>query len=177
MCGTGVGTLVLPPIVEHFIQLCGWRGAMRCLAGLCLGSVLCGAAMFPARRSGDQEKEQEAGADNARRELRGLRYVLSLVVGESLASSPTLVLFFTVMAGDFLATMSLYIPYTHLPDMAIARGVEPSDAAFLISSAGISSTLGRVLAGVLCDQGRLHPLTITLLANSLAALQSLLLAR
>ena len=33
VCGTGVGTLVLPPIVEHFIILFGWRGAMRCLAG------------------------------------------------------------------------------------------------------------------------------------------------
>ena len=38
--------------------------------------------------------------------------------------------------------MSLYIPYTHLPDMAIARGVAPARAAFLISSAGISSTVG-----------------------------------
>ena len=74
------------------------------------------------------------------------------MVGESLATSPTLFLFFTVMLGDFLATMSLYIPYTHLPDMAIARGVPPARAAFLISAAGICSTVGRVVAGLLCDQ-------------------------
>ena len=49
VCGTGVGTLVLPPIVEYFISQLGWRGAMRCLSGLCLGSVLCGVSMFPAR--------------------------------------------------------------------------------------------------------------------------------
>ena len=79
-------------------------------------------------------------------------------------------------SGDFLATMSLYIPYTHLPDMAIARGVAPARAAFLISSAGISSTIGRVLAGLACDQGLLHPLTITLLATAAAALQSFLLS-
>ena len=70
--------------------------------------------------------------------------------------------------------MSLYIPYTHLPDMAIARGVAPSKAAFLISSAGIASTVGRFLAGLAC--GHLHPLTITLLATAAAALQSFLLS-
>ena len=99
------------------------------------------------------------------------------MVGESLATSPTLFLFFTVMLGDFLATMSLYIPYTHLPDMAMARGVNARDAAFLISSAGISSTVGRVLAGVVCDQKIFHPMTITLAATVVAAIQSFLLAR
>ena len=92
--------------------------------------------MFPARRTVAQEKEQEAEAESPRAELRGLRYCISWLVGEHLATSPSLFLFFTIMAGDFLATMSLYIPYTHLPDMAIARGVDASDAAFLISSAG-----------------------------------------
>ena len=79
--------------------------------------------------------------------------------------------------GDMFATLSLYIPYTHLPDMAIARGMEPKNAAFLISAAGICSTVGRVLAGLLCDQGRLHPMTITCLATVLAALQAFLLIR
>ena len=151
---------------------------MRCLSGVCLASVLCGVAMFPARSAGDQEKREEADTvEGERKECRGFRYLLSLVVGEHLATSPALYLFFTIMAGDFLATMSLYIPYTHLPDMAISRGVEPARAAFLISSAGISSTVGRVLAGLLCDQGLLHPLTITLAATLMASLQSFLLSR
>ena len=145
----------------------------------CPASVLCGAAMFPARSGEDQQKQEEeedGRAEGERRECKGWRFVLSLVVGRDLATSSTLSLFFMVMAGDFLATMSLYIPYTHLPDMAIARGVDPSDAAFLISSAGICSTVGRVVAGLVCDQGLLHPLTITLLATAAAATQSFLLA-
>jgi hypothetical protein len=56
-------------------------------------------------------------------------------------------LFLMMMLGDFLATMALCIPYVHLPDMAIARDVEPRNAAFLISSAGMCSPIGRVLAG------------------------------
>ena len=176
VCGTGVGTLVLPPIVEYFITHLGWRGAMRCLSGLCLGSVLCGAAMFPAKRRAEQDKQEDVSGEAERKECKGFRFLLSLLVGENLATSPTLWLFFNVMIGDFLATMSLYIPYTHLPDMALARGVAPRDAAFLISSAGISSTIGRVVAGLVCDHGILHPMTITLLATAAAALQSFLLA-
>ena len=28
------------------------------------------------------------------------------------------------MLGDFLATMSIYIPYTYIPHMAMAKGVK-----------------------------------------------------
>ena len=132
---------------------------------------------FVTSISVESEGREEEVVEGERKECRGFRWLLSLVVGEHLATSPTLYLFFTIMAGDFLATMSLYIPYTHLPDMAISRGVEPSKAAFLISSAGISSTVGRVLAGLLCDQGLMHPLTITLVATLTATLQSFLLSR
>jgi len=49
VCGTGVGTLTLPPVVEWMVERWGWRGALQGLATLCLSSTLCGAAMFPAK--------------------------------------------------------------------------------------------------------------------------------
>ena len=103
VCGTGVGTLVLPPLVETLIAGLGWRGAMRALSCLCLASVACGAAMSPAPRASSQEAEsQEARSEESgdRKELRGIRWLLSHVVGEDLASSPTLLLFFTIMTGE-----------------------------------------------------------------------------
>jgi hypothetical protein len=36
---------------------------------------------------------------------------------------------------------------------------------------------GRILAGVICDTGYLHPVSITFLATSAAAIQAFLLAR
>lgn len=177
VCGTGVGTLVLPPLVEWAILRWGWRGALQGLATLCLGSIAFGAAMFPAPNQAESSEEQEE-VNSEQAELvacRGWRWLLSWLVGSSLASSPTLPLFLMVMLGDFLATMSLTIPYTFLPAMAVAQGISAQDAAFLISAAGISSTVGRVVAGLLCDQGRLHPMTITLLATTGASGQAFLL--
>ena len=178
VCGTGVGTLVLPPCVETLIAHHGWRGAIRILSAICLGSVLCGAAMFPARRNEEASVELVNTEESVvKAECRGCRWLLSLVVGPGLAGSDSLTVFLMVMLGDFLATMALCIPYVHLPDMAIARGVEPRNAAFLISSAGICSTIGRILAGLLCDQGKAHPMTITCLATAMAATQAFLLTR
>jgi len=178
VCGTGMGTLVFPPFVEFFITNYGWRATFRAMSGVCLGSVLCGLAMFPAKKSSNTcEVEEDVSSPDIAEEssLKGWRWLLSLVVGPGLASSTFLPIFLIVVVGDFLATMSLYIPYTHLPDLAMDRGVSSRNAAFLISAAGIGSTVGRVLAGVLCDQGRIHPMTITLLATTFASIEAFLL--
>ena len=146
--------------------------------------------MFPANNlnTTDTEQENSSGVQIEPVACKGWRWALSWLVGNSLASSPSLPLFLMVMVGDFLATMSLCIPYTFLPAMAVAQGIGAQDAAFLISAAGISSTVrlknfslskttttsphqvGRVVAGLLCDQRRLHPMTITLIATAGASL-------
>ena len=99
--------------------------------------------MFPATNQAgtDTEQENSSGVQIEPVACQGWRWALSWLVGNSLASSPSLPLFLMVMVGDFLATMSLCIPYTFLPAMAVAQGIGAQDAAFLISAAGISSTV------------------------------------
>ena len=179
VCGTGMGTLVLPPFVEALIADAGWRWTLRALSGVCLASALCGVAMFTPTNNNNntQNREELSHTDIDQEPPTGWRWLLSLVVGQGLATTKFFPMFLIVMVGDFLATMSLYIPYTHLPDLAMARGVSSRNAAFLISAAGIGSMVGRILAGVLCDQGGLHPMTITLLATALASIQAFLLHR
>ena len=145
--------------------------------------------MFPATNQAGTDTEQEnSGVQIEPVACKGWRWALSWLVGNSLASSPSLPLFLMVMVGDFLATMSLCIPYTFLPAVAVGKGIGAQDAAFLISAASISSTVGsifcvisslkddllvqvgRVVAGLLCDQRRLHPMTITMMATAGASL-------
>ena len=75
----------------------------------------------------------------------------------SITSSPALWVFLMLGLADMLSTLSLYMPYTHLPSAVAARGVSSSQAAVLISSLGVSSSLGRLLAGWLSDQASSHP--------------------
>ena len=98
--------------------------------------------MFPAPNQNTPASDQEDPRVQIEPvDFKGWRWVLSWIVGNSLASSPSLPLFLMVMVGDFLATMSLCIPYTFLPAVAVAKGIGAQDAAFLISAAGISSTV------------------------------------
>jgi hypothetical protein len=48
---------------------------------------------------------------------------LVLVLGEGLYQSENLPLFLLVLVGDFLATLALYIPYSLLPETAMAHGI------------------------------------------------------
>merc|ERR1711892_567895 len=157
---------------------------MRALAALCACSTLCGAVMFPGAADSGAKKESETETEDTETGVlnlssvtenysecnKFLRRILSCVVGRPLAFSPNLTLFLMVMLGDFLATMSLFIPYILLPDLAMERGISSENAAFLISAAGISSTAGRILAGLLSDQKILHPMSLTLVATLSAAI-------
>ena len=102
--------------------------------------------MFPAPNHNTPASDEQDSTEQIEPvALKGWRWVLSWIVGNALASSPSLPLFLMVMVGDFLATMSLCIPYTFLPAVAVGKGIGAQDAAFLISAAGISSTVGLII--------------------------------
>jgi len=182
VCGTGVGTFLLPPVMSVILDGYGWRWAFRVLSAICLACILCSLTMVPisTARSSDErhdiiESIEEEDASDIDTPSSWFTYILSWVVGPALAESPSLTTFFLVMAGDFLATICLYIPYTYLPPLAMSRGLEPAQIGFLISSAGISNTVGRLSAGWLCDQNWLHPITITLVATTTSIVPLLLM--
>ena len=68
------------------------------------------------------------------------RSLLSLLLSPDLRDSPALSSYLLVALGDGLATLALFVPFTFLPDLAVSKGVEPSNAAFLISAAGQHTT-------------------------------------
>ena len=68
--------------------------------------------------------------------------LLSLLLSPDLRDSPALSSYLLVALGDGLATLALFIPFTFLPDLAVSRGVEPNNAAFLISAAGMTLSHG-----------------------------------
>ena len=43
-----------------------------------------------------------------------------------------------VLIGDFLATMSIYIPYTHLPALALAHGIKVIESLIKFESSLIN---------------------------------------
>ena len=101
----GVGTFVIAPLANFWFEAYGWRGALRCLAGLCLACSLCGVAMFPGKQglpTGNNNNSTTSGTEGW----------LALLLGEQMASSPLLLAFLLVAIADCLAFTGVFIPYT-----------------------------------------------------------------
>ena len=163
LCGAGVGTFALSPLETLITQTYGWRAAFLSLAGLSLLCSLCGATMTSVQRQSwhpaQPESPQPPPASSS-----GWGRLLDLVLEPQLRSSPALRLYLLVALADLAATLSLFIPFQHLPAIAAARGLSKADAACLISATGICSTVGRLVSGWLCDRSWLHPLSLTSIA-------------
>merc|ERR1712130_182527 len=160
LCAAGVGTFVVAPLASFWSDQYGWRGALRCLAGLCLACTLCGFAMLPGKQ---QSQADDISSNLARsHQASSSRGFLAILLGDEMASSPLLSIFFLVAIADCLAFIGLYIPYTYLPSAARVAlpTASASFGASLISLIGVANTCGRVVAGWLADQPWLPPLAI-----------------
>lgn len=176
LCGSGIGTFTLAPITEFILNSYGWRVVFRTFSVMCLGCVVCGLCMFKKKGVTEEAKpteEPETPDDTQVEKLRAPYRVMD----PSLYNNPNFPTFLIVVLADFVAFMGVYIPYTHLPPLALARNISASDAAFLISAGGISNTFGRFLGGWLCDIPFVHPFMILLTSVVVSLIPSFTIPR
>lgn len=158
LCAAGVGTFVIAPITQSMVEQWGWRGAMKGLALMCLACLICGLAMSPGNKL-EESSNGDVGGSVYRERVE--RPCLSFILGNELASASALPVLVLLATGDMLATLSIYIPFTHLPSAAVSRGISASNSALLVSAIGVTNTLGRLAAGWFSDKPWLHPLYLT----------------
>jgi len=163
VCGSGMGTFILAPIEHFLLSQVGWRWTFICMAGVCWFCILCGAAMKPI----DQVLTYPPPIA---RERSFLTKCVSLILSEDLLASPALGTFLMIAAADCIASTALYIPFTFLPDEATSSGVSLENASFLIAAMGVSSSLGRVCSGWLCDRSWCNPALLTAIVVTLSAI-------
>lgn len=104
VCGTGVGTFILPPLMSVILDSYGWRWAFRVLSVLCLACVFCSLTMIPISSNRSSDERQDVIEDVIEEEDQSdvpegwFNYIFSWIVGPALAVSPSLTTFFLVMA-------------------------------------------------------------------------------
>lgn len=59
VCGSGFGTFLFSPFVDHLVQNFGWRVTVVVISGLVFLCILFGALFRPLKTSEDEEQEQE----------------------------------------------------------------------------------------------------------------------
>ncbi len=155
MAGTGIGSMVLPPLAQMLITTAGWRGAYLILGGLVLVAGLPLTALFLRRRPG--------------------QHAIAATPSASVAGALRSRIFWILVATLFLSSIAVNGAITHLAALLSDRGITPGQAALATSALGGASFIGRLLTGALLDRffgPRVAFLLLTIMAGGI-----LLLAR
>lgn len=150
--GIGVGTLVMPPLATALIDALGWRGAYLALG---CGAAVVGIGMAALIADDPVGKNMGPAGVHA-----------GMLLREAVRSRQFALLY----AACLVCSFGVFVPFVHLVPYALDHGIGQKDAAYLLGSIGIGSTLGRFFLGGLADRvGRLAFL-LAMFAGMAAAL-------
>lgn len=170
MAGNGVALVTIVPMASQLTLNYGWREAYIIVGIICL-VIIIAAAQFLKRDPGKVGKlpygYDETKYTNANLQISGL-------TAKEAARTYQVYL----IGAVYFSTYFVYwIIIVHLVIYALGTGIQPLQAAFIVSFIGIASAGGRILGGVFAD--RISPRTPMILGASLmiVALIWLLLAQ
>lgn len=138
VAGSGLGSLFIPPLVQHSITVYGWRPTILILALL---PLLVGAPLtflFASSLSAHSSRKPsfpQAGA------------VIGLSWKQALATRS----FWLIVLGVGCMSLAENGVLVHLAPMLSDRGLKAEDAAFIVSILGGSAVAGRLLLGWVLD--------------------------
>jgi MFS family permease len=139
VAGSGVGSLIIPPLVQHLIATHGWRQTYLVLASLPLfvGAPL--TLLFARSPRAAKQKSSGAKADSGG--------VVGVAWTQALGSLSFWLLAFGVCALSLSENGAL----AHLAPMMSDHKFSPRDVALTASLLGASSVIGRFVLGWLLD--------------------------
>jgi MFS family permease len=140
VAGSGVGSFLVPPLVQHLIATYGWRHTYLILAALplCIGAPLTFAFARTATSAHRTPHDAEATQTES---VVGLRWT------QAIASRS----FWLLALGVCALSLSENGALAHLAPMLSDHGLHPHQIAFTASLLGVASVAGRFTLGWLLD--------------------------
>jgi len=135
LTGSGVGSLIIPPLTEWMIETHGWRNAYVLLGGIAMLGLPLTALLV-------RNKPQTATFDTAHPSASGA------TVTQALASSAFWLLAAIILLGAFAENGLV----TNLASILTEHGVTPYLAALALSVRGGAGIVGRLGTGLLIDR-------------------------
>lgn len=156
LTGSGVGSILIPPLTQWMIQSHGWRSAYLLLGGIALLGLPLTALLLRNR--------PQAPTLDIHVEVRGITVAAALRTAA----------FWILAVITILSAFSENGLVTNLAAILTQHGVRASSAAVALSVRGGAGIIGRLFIGLAID--RVSPQRIQTLVLSLAALGTLILA-
>ncbi|BES99622.1 Major Facilitator Superfamily [Nesidiocoris tenuis] len=99
-----------------------------------------------------------------------VRRTLATMLDMTLLKSPVFMLF--AFAG-FATMLGIFVPFVYLSDRAISWGYDPSTSIFLLSTIGITNTIGRIMCGAITSVPGISALAINNIALTVGGLATI----
>ena len=149
LTGTGVGAMIVPPLVQAIIQTAGWRGAYLALGALNLILVLPLLYKFvlnsPAEKNTWPDGIPQETGSNEKQQLH-------MRTGFTLGQCARQRVFWKIVIGIFLVALAQTGPFVQLIPILRDVGLEEFAAATTASLLGVAVIIARLLCGYLMDR-------------------------
>jgi MFS family permease len=143
MAGVGAGAIGIPPLATWLIEAYGWREAYLLLGASVFVLGMIPAALWLRETPPDVEQVNAERANPEKSQIQaGMR-------GADAAHTPV---FWLLLTGFFLFSVSVNGSVAHLIPILTDRGITSDTAALAASTLGVLTLCGRLLTGVLLDR-------------------------
>ncbi|XP_069563738.1 monocarboxylate transporter 13 [Brachyistius frenatus] len=142
----GLSSFAFNPLFQLLVETYAWRGALLILGGLSLNIVACGALIRPQKPAKAPTKVDSETKSSCAAVLRRISSYLELSL---LFERPYL----TYTLAVSLFNVGYFVPYFHLVAHSRQVGFSEYQSAFIMSAAGATDILGRVVSGWFSDLG------------------------
>ncbi|KAL4220128.1 hypothetical protein ACF0H5_020539 [Mactra antiquata] len=113
-----------------------------------------------AKLFSEAENQENSKISELTKNRSMLQYIKDRILSLINVDIFTNAVFCMFLASTFFYSLGYYIPYVYLPDTAIEAGVDDFKAALLISTIGITNTIGRVIFGYISDMSCVNRLLL-----------------
>lgn len=153
MSGAGIGTFITGPFVQYLLNTYRLVGTFLLLAGFGVHAVVFGTLIRP-KTMGDTSYCPNRQTENKSNALcSDIKNTLNFDIFLDKAFVCCGLLF-------LLWNMAFSIIMIHLVNFTVVQGTARESAAMLITYAGITSTIGRIVTGLALNSGTIDPLLL-----------------
>ena len=168
MIGVSGAMFIWPPVMQYFIEIYSWRGALIIMAGLVLNVIPLSYFFTHTGSSGQEKKEIEDSVENHNQKETPEKHCClchrsrtsekcSTIFGLSVWKNPGFIL---QTACYFSLSFTYYVCLNFIPARARSIGIDKYPAAFLISIYGIANTVARLFIAFIIDRPKVSRLAM-----------------
>ena len=171
--GSGIGAIIFPPLVSQLISVYHWKGGLLIVGGIVANIIVCGVIFRPnspetkfmetskpknlnhyGKNPQELSNQHSVPAEtkcshmlNTKHKLSGLLFIMNIH-------------FILFSLSNFIIYLWYDVPFSYLVLKSTDAGVSESKASFIVSTFGITYTVGNICFGKMVDRQRSNKFAI-----------------